>query len=418
MMERGGSEARAQLKRLATIVAGQSPSSETVYPLEECPTCLPFIQGSAEFGPRFPHPRYACPQSPKRCQPQDLLLSVRAPVGDLNQAEAELGIGRGVAAVRSDKLLHGYLWYVLEAFGQQLDAVARGSTYASIGAEDIGRLEIPYPHKEEQRRIADYLDRETQRIDALVEKNNHLANLVHERALSAVAETVSARGVGEESSQHQTAFWIGSLPSSWVVAPLNQRYEVQLGKMLSGERASGGSQRPYLANVDVQWGSINVEGLRTMAFADDEWLRYGVEPGDVLICEGGEIGRAAMWPNSGPQGVYFQKALHRARPRSSDLDNPRWLYHLLYVAAKTGVFSFGAEKATIEHLTGERLRSHRFPFPPKREQDRLVERLDTAIAEVEGLVGQLEAQNALLRERRRALITAAVTGEVEVGEAV
>lgn len=306
-------------------------------------------------------------------------------------------------------------WFVTSTVAaSHFETKARGVTRVGLRAEDIASLPVPTPSLEVQRRVADMLDGETARIDALIAKNQSVLAGLDARVLSHATESVCARGEGRSPSTHPSVFWIGEVPETWAVAALGLRYEVQLGKMLSAERRESGNQRPYLANVDVQWDRFNTSDLRTMDFADGEWERYGVEPGDVLICEGGEIGRAAVWPDDAPPGIHYQKALHRARPLDPIVDNPRWLYYALYVAAKTGVFQFGAESSTIDHLTGERLREHRFPFPPRSTQNDLVAEMDATLATVGALRGKVERQIDLLRSRRQALITAAVTGQIDV----
>lgn len=309
-----------------------------------------------------------------------------------------------------------YLLWVFRAMkgNGDFDRMMYGSTHKTIYYPQLQQLRGPLPSLEVQRRVADLLDVETAHIDTLIAKNRRVLDSLDTRRIAAATHLVSRRGVGTPPSDHPSAFWVGSVPPAWKVAALGLRYEVQLGKMLSAERRESGDQRPYLANVNVQWDRIEVSDLRTMDFTDSDWVRYGVEPGDVLICEGGDIGRAAIWPDDGPFGVHYQKALHRARPLDRDADNPRWLYYALFVAAKTGVFQFGAEASTIDHLTGERLREHRFPFPPRHEQDRLVAELDVMTEHIRTLMHKVTYQQELLRTRREALITAAVTGQIDI----
>ncbi len=310
-----------------------------------------------------------------------------------------------------------FLQYVVESepFIQHGAATLHGvAGQQRVDLSRVAAFPVWSPGPDTQRRIADMLDVETARIDTLIEKNERVLDLLERRRLSVVVAAVCGDRSDTSSSGHETGFWLGSMPREWVVAALGYRYDVQLGKMLSAERRESGDQRPYLANVDVQWDRFNVDGLRTMDLSDEEWPRYGVEPGDVLICEGGDIGRSAVWPIDGPSGIHFQKALHRARPLDPAEDNPRWLYYAMLAAAKTGVFQFGAEASTIDHLTGERLREHRFPFPPRDEQDRLVADLDQAIAKIDSLRVKVDRQQELLRLRHQALITAAVAGEIEV----
>ena len=96
---------------------------------------------------------------------------------------------------------------------------------------------------------------------------------------------------------------------------------------------------------------------------------------DLLVCEGGEVGRCALWTSEETR-FGFQKALHRLRPRNTRHDVPRFMYYTLRAAAKGNAFNDG-HLSTIAHLTGDKLRAHRFPFPPLAEQESLVNFLDS-----------------------------------------
>ena len=109
--------------------------------------------------------------------------------------------------------------------------------------------------------------------------------------------------------------WLGEIPAGWEVAPVYARYEVALGKMLDAKRVTGQCSGPYLRNVDVQWDRVNTEGLPEMDFAPWERDRYSVRPGDLLVCEGGEVDRTAIWRGEIGE-CFYQKALHRVRPRA------------------------------------------------------------------------------------------------------
>ncbi|UHD17385.1 restriction endonuclease subunit S domain-containing protein [Thiocapsa bogorovii] len=132
--------------------------------------------------------------------------------------------------------------------------------------------------------------------------------------------------------------------------------------MLDEKRIKGHHLVPYLRNQDVQWGRINTIGLPEMDIVPEEMDRYSVSQGDLLVCEGGEVGRAAVW--RGPDGVFgYQKALHRLRPVSSDSDIAEFMYYSLIAASVCGTFQEGDTKSTISHLPAEKFRTYRFPYP-------------------------------------------------------
>jgi type I restriction enzyme S subunit len=136
-----------------------------------------------------------------------------------------------------------------------------------------------------------------------------------------------------------------------------------------------GTLRPYLANPNVRWFDFDLTDLKEMRFEDDEQEKFAIRDGDVLICEGGEAGRAAVW--NGPDiGVKFQKALHRVRT-GPELFN-RFLVHRLFYDYHSGGLNTYYTGATIHHLTGQDLARFEFPLPPLDEQLRIVTILDQA----------------------------------------
>jgi type I restriction enzyme S subunit len=193
------------------------------------------------------------------------------------------------------------------------------------------------------------------------------------------------------------------------------RYSTELGKMLDSAKITGNHLIPYMRNVDVQWGAINFDDLPCMDIHKDEYERYIVKTGDLLVCEGGEVGRAAIVPPI--SGIFgYQKALHRLRAHDSSEDSS-FMYFTLLWAANTGIFDQSGS-STIAHLTGEQLRKYRFPKPPLQEQKAIATFLETESAKFDTLTSEAQRAIALLQERRTALISAAVTGQIDVRGAV
>ncbi|MCL4446642.1 MAG: restriction endonuclease subunit S, partial [Actinobacteria bacterium] len=186
---RGGGVKTVPLKRVVALTAGQSPPSADV--MDSSGEGLPFLQGNAEFGRYHPQPLKRCDSAPRHARPQDILVSIRAPVGALNIADREYGIGRGLCAVCPVSIDQRFCWWLLHAAIPTLASMAVGSTYDAVTGEDVGSLPVPSWSEATQRAIANYLDRETARIDALVEKTDHQIELLreHRQALITVAVT-------------------------------------------------------------------------------------------------------------------------------------------------------------------------------------------------------------------------------------
>jgi type I restriction enzyme S subunit len=261
-----------------------------------------------------------------------------------------------------------------------------------------------------QRAIADFLDTETARIDALIAKKRKQSALIDLRWIALVTDLVRGRHIASANHRVSGVDWIEELPEEWGTPSVGMMFDVQLGKMLNQRAAEGENQRSYLRNQNVQWDSFDLKDVATMHFEPDEHGRFTVRKGDLLVCEGGDVGRAAMW--SSEAEVHYQKALHRVRPRTSAPS--RFLMYVLWAASSLGVFAIEGNQSTIVHLTREQLRAHRVPWPPEEQQCQIVAELDKARAKMRDIKERLAQQIELLAEHRQALITAAVTGQLDV----
>lgn len=184
-----------------------------------------------------------------------------------------------------------------------------------------------------------------------------------------------------------------SAPRSWKVVTLGEVAETALGKMLDKGRPKGYPHVPYLRNVNVQWGRIDTDNVLTMELAHDERERFAVVRGDLLVCEGGEAGRAAIWERDHTY-IAYQKALHRIRP--SDRLDSRFLRYYLEHAATIGALNPLTTGSTIKHLSQQNLRRLPLWLPPIDEQRHIVEILEDHLSRLDA------ADAALARTAKRA----------------
>ncbi len=310
-----------------------------------------------------------------------------------------------------------YFAYTLRvlAWGGLVTALAKGirERSTSFDAPTIASLVLPRPSVDEQRRIADFLDDRVARIDQIITARQVQVALLDAIAARASYEAVTGANVSGERRSTDLA-WLGDLPSEWPLLTVASQFQVDLGKMLDEKRQTGEHVIPYLRNTNVQWDTIDADDLKTMDIAPEERSRYTVKPGDLLICEGGQPGRGAIWTGSlSPLG--YQKALHRARTRGRS--RPAWLLECLRTAVSLNVFAIENEQTTIGHLTNEQLRSLRFPFPDPEVQDRFLADVARTRTQVAQAVRALRTSTVRLAEFKQSLITAAVTGEIDVSTA-
>jgi type I restriction enzyme, S subunit len=281
--------------------------------------------------------------------------------------------------------------------------------------DDFKAIYSPVLSRDIEKKIISFLDRQTAKIDALLAKYSRLLELLAEKRSALISRAVT-KGLDSDAPMRDSGVeWLGEMPSSWSLPAIGYSYSVQLGKMLDTSQIVGTSLFPYLRNTDVQWDAINIDDLPLMDFSEEEKDKFSLMPGDLLVCEGGDIGRSAIWKGE-LKDCYFQKAIHRLRPINSEIDNPRFLFYFLKNANNTGILLIGQDKATIAHFTAEMVRAQRYPSPPLKDQDKIVKFLDSESNAIDALVAKVERAIELLKERRVALISAAVTGKIDLRE--
>jgi type I restriction enzyme S subunit len=359
--------------------------------------------------------------------PEDLIRYLRVQPGNLvvNKMKAWSGsvaVSQYDGIVSGDYLVCGvvstvvprYLHYLMRSASIKAELRQRSTgirpSQERLYWEDLAEIDVSLPVINEQRRIADFLDRETVRLESVRDCRRRQVELLQEFLSTQAYEAV--RGLRVNGDRHASGVnWLADLPAGWSVQSVGWQFEVLLGEMLDSQHTERAHLRPYLRNTNVQWDRIDVSDLASMSVLPAERCRYSLRRGDLLICEGGDPGRAAIWTGEIDE-MYYQKALHRARPRS--YTSSRWLFYCLMAAAKQGVFTSEGNLSTIAHLTGEQLRTHKFPVPERSEQDHITARLDELQRNLVNLELRVRTQIAQLAERQQALITAGVRGEIDV----
>ena len=306
-----------------------------------------------------------------------------------------------------------FLFYWLMGNRGEILNLSQGGGQPNISQNIIRSLRLFCPSISEQEQIADFLDQKTSEIDSIIADKEKLIYLLNEQWRKIITVAVTRGFKPDVQMKGSQVKWIGKTPEHWTVCKINYRYSIELGKMLDEKRIDGKSLVPYLRNQDVQWGFINVDDLPEMDISETERERYTVKSGDLLVCEGGDVGRAAIWLGNDNE-IGFQKALHRVRPRNQEDDTSEFLYFVLTAAKHSGAFSENDSKATISHLTGEKFRQYRFAFPPIDEQIEIADKLAYETKEINELIQELKESIVLLNEYRQSLIFEAVTGKIDV----
>jgi type I restriction enzyme S subunit len=306
-------------------------------------------------------------------------------------------------------------WWARSAFGSGVFAsIASGANIYHLSAERVRALPISVPPMEEQRRIADFLDAETARISRLMFLRNDQITRIEERYLSAISE-YSTPGITSSARRSDRWPW---LPDGLEVARLGYYARVQTGVTVHGERARSpeDEEYPYLRVANVQNGTVDLTEVKSIVVPPQMAEQAKLRDGDVVITEANgnpdNLGRGAVWHNEIP-GMIHQNHVFAIRTNKGKLD-PEYLAALLASAHGRRYFRFTSSQVGIATTSSSKVLDFPIPVREMGEQKRVVEECESARCTADRAVQLLQQQCNLLAERRQALITAAVTGQIDV----
>jgi type I restriction enzyme, S subunit len=189
------------------------------------------------------------------------------------------------------------------------------------------------------------------------------------------------------------------MPTDWPIVRIDDLFAIQQGKQVSAKHRDGDRQRPFLRTKNVYWGRLDLAELDAMHFSEDDERRLRLLPGDLLTCEGGWVGRTAIW-NGEASDCLYQNHLHRLRRISADTD-PRFALYWLWYAFDIGEVYFGRQNVTtIPNLSKSRLGELPMPSPNGDEQRQIA----AVLSAVQRAIGRQERLIALTAELKKALM--------------
>jgi type I restriction enzyme, S subunit len=203
---------------------------------------------------------------------------------------------------------------------------------------------------------------------------------------------------------------LGKFPKTWPLKTVGEIFDTQLGKLLSQKAHGGGDPKPYLRNKNVQWGTIETSDMLVMDFNEREKEKFRLLPGDLRVCEGGVVGRAALW-NGAISECYYQKALHRLRPTNGSVTNEFMLYWLRFAFEIQNFYGVSGASSTIAHLPAAQLRALEVPLPPLLEQKKIAHILSTVQRAIEAQERIIQTTTELKKALMHKLFTEGLRGE-------
>lgn len=395
---------------------------------------------------------------------ETLLIGCRGSCGEIHISQPKSYINGNAMCLDelSDNILLYYLYYFLK--GYNFKSIISGSTQPQITQIGLRKVEIPIPPIETQQAIVNKIESLFDEIDEGIGRlktaaqqiqqyrqsllknafngeltkewrSKHADALPSENELLAQIQTAREQHHAQQLADWQTAVsqWeqngkegkkpskpkaptqavkfeenVTDLPSGWGTAKLESlASEYVLGKMLDKNKNKG-KERPYLGNINVRWGYFEFSNAKTMKIEDDEIERYSVKYGDLIICEGGEPGRCAVWKHEAE--MFIQKALHRVRfPSYYSAD---FAFYYLSYAVKLPLVTDLLTGTTIKHLTGTALKNIPFPVCSINEQTQIVAILESKLTACDQVADELAKQLKQAELLKQAVLKAAFQGEL------
>ncbi len=298
--------------------------------------------------------------------------------------DMEISFGAFCKVVRPKKLMPSYVGHYFQSskYRNKISELAGGANINNIRNEHIDELDIVVPNIDEQERISIELSKVCALISLRKQQLSKLDELVKSRFIEMFGDVITnTRG--------------------WKQYVLSEIATSRLGKMLDAKQQTGNSSFPYLANFNVQWFRFDLTSLNQMDFDEEDQVEFELKEGDLLVCEGGEIGRCAVWHNE-MQPCYFQKALHRVRC-NTEVINPNYMaWWFKYNCDHNGFAAIEGAKATIAHLPGAKLKLLRVTTPPIELQNgfaAFIEQIDKSKFEIGKSLKKLETLKKALMQK-------------------
>ena len=342
-----------RLKDVATLIMGQSPSSEDC---STAPIGLPFLQGCAEFGSYHPRPVQFCRVPAKVSPVGAILLSVRAPVGRFNLADQMYGIGRGLCAVlpRFSVLDPFFCRYSLWPSQIGLMLRSTGSTYDAVSVDDVACLPALVPPIPEQAAIVRFLDHADRRIRLYIRAKEKLIALLEEQKQAIIHEAVTGQidvrtGRPHPAYKPSRVEELGDVPEHWEVVALKR----MLTRLIDCEHktapAVSASDNYVVRTTAVRAGAIRWEGTYcTDSLSYMEWTRRGVpQVGDVIFTREAPAGEACLVPEGRRVCLGQRTVLLKPRPTRYDA---AFLVHMIYAGPPRLRVQLASQGSTVGHF--------------------------------------------------------------------
>ncbi|EOX6875010.1 restriction endonuclease subunit S [Enterobacter cloacae complex sp. 2021EL-01261] len=304
-------------------------------------------------------------------------------------------------------------WLLTPDVTHQIESGCEGAKMPRADWGHIGSIEVVYPDQPEQAQILTTLDRETARIDALVEKKTRFIELLKEKRQALITHAVT-KGLDPNVKMKDSGVeWIGQVPEHWEVKPFKY---ILSAPMSYGANESAESDDPnhprYIRITDLtENGTLREDTFKTLPW--DKAYSYLLSDGDILLARSGAtVGKSFLYRETNGAACFAGYLIKASCNEEKAL--PKYIYAYLQSHSYWEYISGSNIQSTIQNVSAEKYSSMVLPVPQREEQATIAATLDRETARIDALIGKAEQSITLLKERRSAFITAAVTGQIDL----
>jgi type I restriction enzyme S subunit len=399
-----------KIKFTDTLIMGQSPESKDVTDFEKG---LPFLQGNAEFTDTHPIPKNWCEKSNKIAIKDDLLLSVRAPVGALNVSDQTYGIGRGLCAIRAKRNDLRFLYYLLSISKEELNKVSTGTTFVAITIPNLSNVVIPKVNLPEQHSIVRFLDYKTGQIDSFIANRQKQIELLKEQKAGIINKAVT-KGINPNAKMKNSGIeWIGEVPEHWEIWKTKF-----LCKKVSTGNTPSSNELKYYENGTINWftpGDFkddfkmeNSQRKVTEVAIEEKECKLFSPYSTYVIGIGATLGKVRMseTTSSANQQINILEFNKKVVPAFG--------FFYFYSIEKTIIAN--ANLSTMGIINQTKMKSLEMTLPPIDEQSAILNYINNENLTFDSLISKYQKQIDLMQEYRTSLISQAITGKIDVRE--
>ncbi len=302
----------------------------------------------------------------------------------------------------SNMILPAYIKLFFESgyYWEQITLSSVGIGQPNVNGTTLAALSIPIPPYHEQQRIVNEVERWFAVIDALESNVDDLLKAIDKAKSKILDLAIHGKLVPQDPNDEPAIELLKRInpkfeacedslykyiPQGWAVCAIQDIASSELGKTLDREKNKG-EFRPYLCSINVFWNQFDLSEMKQMRFEDGELEHYSIHRGDLVICEGGDAGRCAVWPYN--NSVLFQNAIHRVRFKAN-IDSHFYMYLLMYLKNNHLLDKY-CKGVTIKHFTKTALISLPVVLPPINEQLRIVTKIEELFAVLDSIKESLE----------------------------